>query len=453
LWAAILLFCVGCYTTLGSLFDGIGGFPLAGVKVGIRPVWASEIEAMPTSITKRHFPDMRHLGDITKINGADIEPVDIITFGSPCQDLSIAGRRAGLGGGRSGLFSEAVRVIKEMRSATNETYPARIVWENVPGAFSSQRGRDFLTVIEEISKIADAGISIPRPSSRDGWLSAGAVVGDCWSLAWRVLDAQYWGVPHRRSRIFLVADFGGRSAGEILFKPESGTGCNEEGGTSREGVAGNGEKGVEQYVVNGGYSSDRIQVNPKVSVTLKGQGGGGGAKTGLYYLPTYCIVGNAIDRSDKSGGNGKGVCEDVSYTLNATDRHAVVVLNDQGGNSISIEAPDISPCLRSECHGNLPIVAEFTNYQETVGCLVARDYKGVSNQYVEEDKCICDSGGVRRLTPTECERLQGFPDGWTEYGHDGKRISDNQRYKALGNSVAIPCVVFILSRMTQENRE
>ena len=407
--------------TLGSLFDGIGGFPLAAVKVGITPVWASEIEAAPVSITMRHFPGMWHLGDITKINGAEIEPVDIITFSSPCQDLSITGKRAGLEGKRSGLFIHALRVIREMRVATNGKYPARIVWENVPGAFSSQRGRDFLTVIEEISKIADAGISIPRPSSRDGWLSAGAVVGDCWSLAWRVLDAQYWGVPHRRSRIFLVADFGARCAGEILFKPESGTGCNEEGGTPREGVAGNGEKGVEQYVVNGGYSSDRIQVNPEVAVTLK--------------------------------SNGKGVCEDVSYTLNATDRHAVVVLNDQGGNSISIEAPDISPCLRSECHGNLPIVAEFTNYQETVGCLVARDYKGVSNQYVEEDKCICDSGGVRRLTPTECERLQGFPDGWTEYGHDGKRISDNQRYKALGNSVAIPCVVFILSRMIQEKRE
>ena len=189
--------------TLGSLFDGIGGFPLSACKAGITPVWASEIEPAPISITKRHFPNMRHLGDITAINGADIEPVDIITFGSPCQDLSITGRRAGLDGEKSGLFLEALRVIKEMRNATNGEYPARIVWENVPGAFSTQRGRDFQTVIQEIAKLAEADISIPRPTKRTGWLAAGGVMGDCWSLAWRVLDAQYWGVPQRRRRIFL----------------------------------------------------------------------------------------------------------------------------------------------------------------------------------------------------------------------------------------------------------
>jgi DNA (cytosine-5)-methyltransferase 1 len=179
--------------TLGSLFDGIGGFPLAAVREGILPVWASEIEAAPISITKRHFPDMRHLGDITKINGGDIQPVDIITFGSPCQDLSISGHRAGLDGERSGLFMQAIRIIKEMRSATNRTYPARVIWENVPGAFSTDNGRDFQTVIEEIAKVAEEGISIPQPSEKIGWLAAGAVLGDSWSLAWRVLNAQYWG--------------------------------------------------------------------------------------------------------------------------------------------------------------------------------------------------------------------------------------------------------------------
>ena len=432
---------------LGSLFDGIGGFPLAAVREGILPVWASEIEAAPVSITKRHFPDMRHLGDITKINGADIEPVDIVTFGSPCQDLSISGRRAGLGGERSGLFMEALRVIKEMRVATNRAYPARIVWENVPGAFSANSGRDFQTVIEEIARIAQPDISIPRPSRKTGWLAAGGLMGDCWSLAWRVLDAQYWGVPQRRRRIFLVADFTGRCAGEILFKPESQTGDNKESGEPGDTIAGNAESCIEQYTVDIGHSTDRIQMHPQSSVTLRANGGGLGAKTGLYFLPvTYCIVGNTIDRTEKTGGNGMGVIEDISYTLNTVDRHAVAVLNDQGGDCVLIEKSDISPCLRSECHGNLPIIAQLASYQETVGTLCGRDYKGVGSQYVNEDKCVSgDSRGVRRLTPLECERLQGFPDGWTEHGYDGKRISDNQRYKALGNSVAIPCVVFVLS--------
>jgi DNA (cytosine-5)-methyltransferase 1 len=206
--------------TLGSLFDGIGGFPLAAVTVGITPVWASEIEAAPVSITKRHFSGMRHLGDITKINGGDIEPADIITFGSPCQDLSVAGKRAGLQGKRSSLFMQAVRIIKEMRIATNGKYPARIVWENVPGAFSSHNGLDFQTVINEISQIAEQGVFVPRPSEKCGWLASGGVLGDCFSLAWRCLDAQYFDVPQRRRRIFLVADFTGRCAGEILLKPE-----------------------------------------------------------------------------------------------------------------------------------------------------------------------------------------------------------------------------------------
>jgi len=386
---------------------------------------------------------MRHLGDITTINGADIEPVDIITFGSPCQDLSISGLRAGLEGERSGLFMEAVRVIREMRGATNGRYPTRIVWENVPGAFSSQGGRDFHTVISEIAQIADAGITVPRPSVKSGWCAAGGIVGDNWSLAWRVLDAQYWGVPQRRARIFLVADFTSQCAGTIFFEPESGTGDFEKGGNAGDSAAGNADTGDQPYTVDGSYRTDRIQMNPKTAVTLTGEGGGLGAKTGLYFLPkTFCLVGNTIDRSEKSGGNGQGYCEDVSYTLNTVDHHAVAVLNDQGGNNINVETADISPCLRGETHGNLPIIA-----QDTVGCLCHSDYKGISNQYVEEDKCICGENFVRRLTPLECERLQGYPDGWTEYGHDGKRISDNQRYKALGNSVAVPCVAFILARM------
>lgn len=203
--------------TLGSLFDGAGTCPFAAQICGIKPVWASEIEPFPVAVTTKRFPEMKHLGDITKIDGAEIEPVDIITFGSPCQDLSVAGKRAGLDGERSGLFMEAVRIIKEMRSKTDGRYPRIAVWENVPGAFSSNKGEDFRVVLEELCKVKDCNAVIPRPP-KGKWSDAGEIVGDGYSLAWRVLDAQYWGVPQRRRRIFLVADFRGERAGEILFE-------------------------------------------------------------------------------------------------------------------------------------------------------------------------------------------------------------------------------------------
>lgn len=202
---------------LGSLFDGIGGWPLAARHHGIDPVWSSEIEPFPIKVTKIRFPLMKHLGDITQINGSEIQPVDIVTSGSPCQDLSVAGKRAGIQGKRSGLFMEACRIITEMRESTNGTYPRYAVWENVPGAFSSAGGEDFRVVIEELCRVADEAFEVPPPP-KGKWEPAGLVEGDGWSLGWRVLDAQYWGVPQRRKRIFLVADFGGRRAGEILFK-------------------------------------------------------------------------------------------------------------------------------------------------------------------------------------------------------------------------------------------
>jgi DNA (cytosine-5)-methyltransferase 1 len=204
---------------LGSLFDGSGGFPLAGVLCGVEPVWASEIEPYPIKVTSARFPNMKHLGDVQKINGAEIEPVDIITFGSPCQDLSVAGARAGLHRGeRSSLFFEAIRIIKEMREATNGKYPRFAIWENVPGAFSSNKGEDFRAVLQAFCGVCDETVSIPRPGK---WLYAGAIVGDSYSVAWRTYDAQYWGVPQRRRRVYLIADFRGECAGEVLFKPES----------------------------------------------------------------------------------------------------------------------------------------------------------------------------------------------------------------------------------------
>ena len=212
--------------TMGSLFDGIGGFPLASVRNGITPLWGSEIERFPMEVTQIHFPNMVHVGDITKLNGAELPVVDIITGGSPCQDLSVAGARKGLQGERSGLFMEQIRITKEMRCADAERgkpndliRPRYFVWENVPGAFSSADGEDFKAVIEETIRIVSDGVSIPRPSC-GSWKSAGCILGQQFSLAWRVLDAQYWGVAQRRRRIFLVADFGGHTAPQILFEQD-----------------------------------------------------------------------------------------------------------------------------------------------------------------------------------------------------------------------------------------
>lgn len=223
---------------IGSLFDGSGGFPLAGLLCGATPVWASEIEPYPIAVTKSRFPNMKHLGNISKIDGAKIEPVDIITFGSPCQDLSVAGKREGLkhidNGDdettRSGLFMEAIRVIKEMREATDGEYPKIILWENVLGAFSSNKGEDFRIVLEEIIKIAEPSAVMPAVP-QGGWAYADCYVGDGWSIAYRVLDAEYWGVAQRRRRIYLVADFGSERAGEILFKRK---GLRGDFKTSRE---------------------------------------------------------------------------------------------------------------------------------------------------------------------------------------------------------------------------
>lgn len=203
---------------MGSLFDGSGGFPLAASMCGIQPIWASEIEKFPIEVTTKRFPNMKHLGDVTKINGNEIEPVDLITFGSPCQDLSVAGKRAGLSGERSGLFMEAIRIIKEMRNGRTDDIiqPRFALWENVPGAFSSNKGEDFRAVLEEFCKVKDSSAVVPKP--KDGkWSDSGCILGDGYSIAWRVLDAQFWGVPQRRRRIFLVADFDGERAGEILF--------------------------------------------------------------------------------------------------------------------------------------------------------------------------------------------------------------------------------------------
>ena len=224
---------------LGSLFDGSGGFPLAGALFGIEPVWASEIEPFPIRVTTARFPGMKHLGDITKINGAEIEPVDIVSFGSPCQDLSVAGKMKGIHDGeRSNLFFEAIRIIKEMRNGTSDHYPRFAVWENVPGAFSSNKGQDFKAVLQALCEAGGSNVPIPEPPKGGRWTHAGTVVGDGFSIAWRQYDAQFWGVPQRRKRIYLITDFGSDRAGEILFEREGVCWNPAESRKARESAAG-----------------------------------------------------------------------------------------------------------------------------------------------------------------------------------------------------------------------
>lgn len=264
---------------LMSLFDGSGGFPLAASLCGIEPVYAAEVEPYPIAVTKNRFPKMKHLGDVSKVKGGEIEPVDIITFGSPCQDMSIAGKRAGLKHAdigdeettRSGLFLEAIRIIKEMRVKTNGIYPRFAVWENVPGAFSSNKGEDFRTVLDELIKISEPDAVMPAVPQA-GWAYADCISGDGWSIVYRVFDAQYWGVPQRRRRIYLVADFRGECAQEILFKRESLRGYFEAGRMPWQGIARCAKNSVGTAI--GGVDRYNQSFLPGLAQTLRAPGGG-----------------------------------------------------------------------------------------------------------------------------------------------------------------------------------
>lgn len=549
--------------TLGSLFDGSGGFPLGGMLAGITPLWASEIEPFAVRVTTKRLPQMKHYGDVSSLNGADLPPVDIITFGSPCQDMSIAGKRSGLDGSRSSLFYEAVRIIKEMRCATNGKYPRFCVWENVPGAFSSNKGEDFRCVLESLCRVRDETVSVPRCEK---WTNAGEILADGFSIAWRVLDAQYWGVPQRRKRIYLVADFDGECAGKILFESEGLSGYSAEGFKAWQRAAAAAESGsgttgavclndqggqsieisnditatlraethghppcVMDSAVYENHSQDTrytgpLEVAPTVSSTY-GMGGNNqpfvvedtrcfdvrftsdgtkNARHNCYETDTsrtidtggnspdsnqggvavVAVQGSMIGRADKNGPQGSGVNEDVSFTLNTTDRHAVAFSQDSytkysendkcgalraaggmyGGGSETLVYSTSKNSYHTEAEENL------------ANTLVASDYKDPPT--VNSPEYI-----VRRLTPTECARLQGFPDWWcADLGTDEptdeeltfwkdvfethrkivggavkpkseKQIltwlknphSDSSEYKLWGNGVALPCVYFVLS--------
>ena len=595
--------------TLGSLFDGSGGFPLGGVLAGITPIWASEIEPFPIRVTTARFPNMKHYGDITTIKGSELEPVDIISFGSPCQNLSVAGKREGLDGDRSSLFYEAIRIIKEMREATNGKYPRYIVWENVPGAFSSNKGEDFKAVLEEICKVKDEQVSISKPAK---WENAGRIMGDGYSVAWRLLDAQYWGVPQRRQRIYLVADFDGGSAGKILFESEGLSGYSAQGFKSWQNAAngiteGIGETGSQDSLMFENHSQDTryrgplavaqtvsstygtggnnqpfvVQTPKTLKVRCGCEGGGKGAliqdnlsatlstnndqtlfqprafgvcaknsnsmksdnpNSGFYEADTSrCLDANGGNPTCNQGGiaviegngsrpshRGDGYKEsDVMYTLNATEQHAVAFAevhatlsaNDgpKGPSSQMMKNPEENfvgevsygigrPAMNQGYNAKFSFQIEeeveptlvasgasgvahprfssskasfFTEAnEECANTLVATDYK---------DPPIVNDGDeidyiVRRLTPTECARLQGFPDWWCDdlgipdptdediakwrevFETHAKAIgkttkpksdaqirkwlqnpqSDSAEYKMWGNGVALPNVFFVL---------
>lgn len=371
---------------------------------------------------------MKHLGDITKIHGDQIEPVDCITFGSPCQDLSIAGRRAGLAGERSGLFMEAVRIIKEMRRATHGSYPVVVIWENVPGAFSSNGGEDFRAVLEELARVEQLDASIPRPPSGGRWSKAGAIAGNGWSLAWRQLDAQYWGVPQRRKRIALVVDFGGQRAAEILFE--------------RTGVSGNSDESVKAWEATPGSS----QASPY------GRDRGGDSYT--LKIRSGCA----------GGGKGALVQTEKSATLSTLQDQTLFqpVVYDARGNGDGKIVPTITGDHENRITDYTAIAIErktfneqsFSHYKESDKCSTL---KAKAGNIGNGSECLIAEKAirwiVRRLTPVECERLQGYPDGYTDIGDwtDSKgkkhKYADSPRYKALGNSIALPQWFWLAQRM------
>lgn len=456
--------------TLGSLFDGIGGFPYAASFYGITPLWASEILTAAVNVTQRHFPDMEHVGDITRLDGRTLPPVYVLTFGSPCQGLSMAGRRLGLADERSGLFMEAIRIIREMQEATHGEYPKFALWENVPGALSSAGGCDFKAVLQAFTKT-----EIPMPCSGK-WANAGMVRSRGVDLAWCVYDAQYFGTAQRRRRVFLVADFRGRSAGQILFVPKSLQGYFEAGGTPRQGLAayaesGPGTAGGRIEVLNDQGGASLTVERKEISPTLRSQTHGhppvvaagfdlqqitsGANRSTLKPVqPTLCGAGNphVVTRTlcMATGQANAEIMEDRCPTLIAAHEKPVLAhplisgtlcasgagLSRPAGMASETDFCIVSAGFRYKAGS----AAGSVGYQEeTAPTLVAGQPSGALQAGLTPNRYL-----VRRLIPVECERLQGYPDDWTLCGADGLPISDTSRYQMLGNSIAVPCVAYIM---------
>lgn len=381
---------------LMSLFDGSGGFPLAASLCGIEPVYAAEVEPYPIAVTKNRFPKMKHLGDVSKVKGGEIEPVDIITFGSPCQDMSIAGKRAGLKHAdmgddettRSGLFLEAIRIIKEMREATNGVYPRYAIWENVPGAFSSNRGEDFRTVLDEFIKIVEKDAVMPDVP-KAGWPYADCYSGNGWSLAYRVFDAQYWGVPQRRRRIYLVADFRGQRAGEILLKPEGLRRNSAQSGTHGQETARCAKNSVGTAI--GGVDRYNQSFLPGLAQTLRTPGGGDCTPTVLAPV-----------------GKEKTVAVPVHYIVRRLTPTECARL--QG-------FPDL--------WGYLDKKESFTDEEYKFWLKVRNTYARINNKAVKDY--------------TKAQMLSWY----------NKLHSDSAEYKMWGNGIALPNVLYVMQGIAE----
>ena len=438
--------------TIGSLFDGSGTAPLAATMLGMKPLWASEIEPFPIAVTKARFPKMKHLGDISKINGAEIEPVNVIIGGSPCTDLSIAGKQLGLKDGKqSHLFYEMIRIIREMREATHGAYPRFVAWENVPGAFSSNQGRDFLAVVEEFCRIADDAVHITRPTK---WRNAGAVVGNGWSFAWRVIDAKHWGVPQRRRRIYAILDLGSERAGEILFEraglpwdseprgeagqgtPADAVGRADRGGgvvgafcagaAPAAGSIGYSERvaptlkagqcafpmGAVVYAIDALSSNSMKSKNPhsgfheedyiKCLDTSDGNPSKNQGGNVIVQETVYALQGNGIDRSVGAGCNGAGWREGEMYTLNTIDRPAVVYsIDQQGGKGAA-------------------------NYDENVMCPILSNSHGTPHAVVFDARGNGDGDVAATLTGDHQNRVTDYTNiaAFEDYQYGGYRESD-----------------------------
>ncbi|MEH2940122.1 DNA cytosine methyltransferase [Lawsonibacter sp. JLR.KK007] len=449
--------------TLASLFDGIGGFPYAASFYNIISLWASEIVPACVSVTQKHFPNMAHAGDVTQLHGGKLPPVDIVTFGSPCQGLSMAGQRRGLADERSGLFMEAIRIIDEMREATHGRYPRFALFENVPGALSSAGGRDFAAVLQSFTKA-----KIPMPYS-GRWANAGMVRGVGVDLAWCMYDAQYFGTAQRRRRLFLVCDFAGKCAGEILFVPKSLRGYFEAGGTPRQGLAAFTESrpdtaGGEIVVLNDQGGASLTVERSGISPTLRSQTHGNlpvvaagfdlqqiTSKTNRSTLrpvqPTLCETGQPHVLTMATGQANAEVLADIAPTLNCNHEQPLLV-HPQIAGTLCASGAGLSRPAGMGSETDFCITSAGFRYkagsatgslgyqEETAPTLLAAQQSGVLHHHYAD--LI-----VRRLTPLECERLQGFPDFWTEQG-GGRSISDTSRYQMLGNSIAVPCVAYIM---------
>lgn len=445
---------------LGSLFDGSGTCPLAASAVGIIPAWASEIEPFPEAVTQSRFPKMVHLGDITKMNGAEIEPVDVITFGSPCQNLSIAGNGKGLAGQESSLFFEAIRVIQEMRCATNGRFPQIVIWENVYGAFSSTQGEDFRTVIETLWKICEGNDSVPRyaedKQGRQKWPHTGFVLGDHSSIAWRGLDAQGWGVPQRRKRVFVVLDLGGQCAGRILFEREGlrrdFKKVRRTGETVRPASETSPAEYHRVYAVENHAQDSRVSLSPNNTVqTLAGRMGTGGGNVPLVLVPCfgqasydeYAPTEQAVTLK-ATGGNYGGGTETLVLEPIGADFYNQAITGEVT-MTLAAARPDHHhlPCalipytlkIRSGCEGG------------GKGALVQKDKSATLSCNNDQTLFVptqTENGEViylaRKLTPTECASLQGFEKDWCALVPH----KDSAEYKMWGNGMAFPCMLYIM---------